>query len=159
MNLQDLANIFTIIEATAVVVTLVAIFFQIKQTNSLNMSNSYQQLTAAYNEVILGIAENKDLHDLYLIGKEAPEKLNEVELARFYLITASILTFYESLFFLREKNLIADDQFSGWKRALAGNLEQLGYKRYWVERSYRYSTGFQEFVGNLLKNLEREKST
>lgn len=58
MNAQgtgQLANVLSIIEAVAVVISLVTIVVQLRQNTHVLISSSYQNLTATFNAFLMGV--------------------------------------------------------------------------------------------------------
>jgi hypothetical protein len=156
--LSQLANVFAIVESVAVTATLIAIFFQLRQTRKITISGSYQNLTATYNSFLMSIALDEQLHSLYMKGRERPRELSNAEKSRFVFLCAQIFSFHEQLYILHRAGLLPNQLYDGWNNDLLGILGLPGFVAYWKEQEHKFVSSFRTHMDRLLDDIEIESA-
>jgi hypothetical protein len=151
VELSQLADLSTIIEAIAVVVTLIALFFQLRQTNKIARTTAYQNLCDTYNQFICTVVQSEQLSDLfYRTGRLKPETLDATQEAQFFFVATLYFGFHENLFIQKQNGILPRELYQGWKSALKYNLQTPGFEAYWKREKREYVPSFRVYVDDCL---------
>ncbi len=112
MSLEQLASISTIVQAALVVISLLFIYFQLRQNAELAKAANTQALVehaGAFNSMLI---QNKDLATLwYSYGKEFK---SVVDAQRYRELIAQWLIFHEHIYYQHKKKLLDDMIYNSW---------------------------------------------
>lgn len=84
MMLETLGNLGEFVSGIAVLITLIYLSVQVRQSNKTNKASSYHQVQQEFNHWLLTIASSEELTDIRDRGNRNPESLNEIELQRYF---------------------------------------------------------------------------
>jgi len=157
--LEQIAQVFGIVEAIAVVVSLIAIFMQVRQTRRLAESSAYQSLFDSYNQLMVAIAQDKELSVIFKKGRTTPDKLSKSDKARFFFLCVQWFDFHENLYIQYRNGVLPARLYDGWQQALKNNLPLPGFMSYWNEEKDEYTSSFREYIDSLLNEVGKTDST
>jgi hypothetical protein len=149
--LSQLTEVLSAIQSIAVVISLTSIFIQLRQTNRLAQTNSYQNLFQSHNDWLTAIIQDGYLGTLFFKGRETPQDLTQEEKIRFFLLCTQWFSFHENAFIQHHKGVLPEELYRGWQRALVRHLQQPGFADYWTEEKEEYAPSFVAYVDGLRK--------
>jgi hypothetical protein len=126
-----------LVGATAVVVTLIYLSFQLKQnTKSVNSNNS-NTLMQGFNQVNTAVFSNPAVAQILYSGLDAPEQLSSVEQHQFAHVMASVMNIYRNLYHQYLDGTFPERSWVPWAREAKQLLESPG-GAYFLSRSRTY---------------------
>lgn len=149
LTIQDWGAIGEIVGGFAVVVTLVYLAMQLRQTSkSLQITNS-DAASAMNAEVFQELISNPEFVELYLKGLSGLNNLNEPERLRFVLFCNKAMRFFENTWFLHINDALAPGAWYGQERGMQEMLSAPGSQEAWALNRNLFSKAFVAFVDRL----------
>jgi hypothetical protein len=150
IELATIANVFQIIEAVAVVATLLFIALQIRETRRIAAADSYQGLFQSVNQFYNTLSMNEGFASIYLEGRKNPAALNNEERARFFYACVQWFCFYENLYLQYSHGLLPKQYFDAWCGAFRHDLRDLGFVLYWKQERLDFAKEFRDYVDQII---------
>ena len=139
-------SITSIVQALALIVSLVYAAIQIRDNTRAVKSQAYQSIITAYAEIEARIGQDSETATLYDIGCKYPDKLNDEEKVRFTQLMSSTFNFFENLHYQYKNALLEEGLWAGWCKLMIIKLKIPGIKKYWEDNGYIYSKDFRQYV-------------
>ena len=158
MSLSDLAAIGSFVSGIAVVISLVYLSFQIRQTTKNQRGTMHQMRASLSADVMLRIAESGLAHSFRAGLTGAPE-ISEAEFWQFFYAASAILRTTENAFTQYRDGLISDAHFASATASARTFLMNPGYRALWHVTRVNREPGFREFMDELAVNSEGPSST
>ena len=98
MNWEAIGAIAELLGALGVIVSLIYLAAQIRQSTRSACSASFQAAAAEAGQIYRVIAENSEAARVFRIGMQGPTKLDSDEMVRFVSLLASMFGGYENMF-------------------------------------------------------------
>ena len=138
-----LGGVSGLIAAIGVILTLLYLAAQIRQSTELEMLSAWNQLGAMRNE-------SPELMSLYDRGRSGYENLDQEEIRRFEMLCYPQFNIYQALFHQYERGVLTKDVWEAQERNLKLALESPGV-RSWLEKNLpRYSDSFTKYLADVV---------
>jgi hypothetical protein len=157
MSLSDLAAIGSLVSGIAVVISLVYLSFQIRQTTKNQRGTMHQMRASLSTDVMLRIAESGLAHS-FRAGLTAAPEISEAEFWQFFYAASAILRTTENAFTQHRDGLISDAHFASAKASARTFLMNPGYRALWQVTRVNREPGFREFMDELAADPEGPSS-
>ncbi len=146
MNLESLGNIGEFIGGIAVIVTLVYLAFQVRQSSTTLRANSVHELTENILRASANLVEPKNA-EVYLRGARSYSSLTPEEKLRFQLLIGLFVGRFDTVLEYRERGMV-DDAYVEWQvEAMRRIFENPGVREFWKSRGQGSVTArVQEWV-------------
>ena len=151
--LDQAANVSEIIGTVIVIVSIIFLIVQIRQSTQALKSVTTLNLTTRTADQYKELALDEDLSIIVATGLEAPNDLSSKELSRFTMWLVSVFLNFQDLYFQREQEAYDHEQFEGIMRMFSQISAMPGFVIFWKSRKFMFSLRFQKFVDNELKGL------
>lgn len=153
MQLQ-LSDILSIIQVTGLILTLLLVAIQLRNTNRIAESASYNTLTQIFTTFLNGMVVDKQLSNLwYDKGRYRPGELTTEEKNQFFILCSQYFGFHENLYIQNKRGVLPKEFYDGWQEDLKKNLHLPGFIFYWEDEGEEFTSSFRKFV-----DQHREKS-
>jgi hypothetical protein len=150
MSLQDWGALGELIGGVAIIVSLLYVGLQVKQSTDASRAATNQSFSAQFSELILHITK-PELRDIFWRGINGLKNLKEGEIASFMALMAAIMRTYETFYFERVEGRFNSRMWEGYKNQVIDLYNNDGVREYWAVRKHQYSDEFSSF-------LEKESS-
>lgn len=150
-TLSAVADVATLLEAIAVVVSVILILVQVAEGNRLARSanaTSIVNLASPHYQVML----NPETAKLWATGIEKPSNLRKGERLRFRNFLIWWLLIHENIYFQKQKNLLDDDVYASWNKDLEQLASKKGLREFWDELKPFYQPRFAAVLSDLVNN-------
>jgi len=150
LNWQALGAIGELLGAVAVVVSLLYLATQVRESTRQARRDASRDLAARISDVSLAVATHPDVGDLLVKGGANPTQLSSGDQARFRGLMNSLFRSFEQQFLLRKEGALDDESWYAVERltqdfaTLPGTQEYLRYRGRW------YTESFLEYVWTLV---------
>jgi hypothetical protein len=157
MTLEEISYLSQTIASVAVVVSLVAIWFQMRQNHLQELSNSQRDvLNQSRDWWLLGV-ESEAMFETICAGLQDFNSLDRFQQARFHAWGANLQQLITSVYFQHQVKLVKTSSFEGYMRAFLAIINTPGGRMWWEQSAVRM--GNQELSAYLTKRLNAEAST
>ncbi len=149
MTLQDWGALGELIGGAAIIVSLVYVGLQIKQSTQATRASASHAFTAQYSDLLLQLTR-ADLRDIWWRGVRGLHNLQGSETTAFMAFLAAAMRFWES-FFLQTRDGTFDSRiFDAWRAQLVDLFSNEGVREYWAISGHQYTAEFVEFIDELI---------
>ena len=149
MTISDLGSIGEFIGSIAVLVTLVYLAYQIRQSRALLLSNAYQARTDAVTSISLAMAQDASLTNL-LDRANSGEDLSDDEQLRCAAFVGIAFRNFENNHFQHQLGLLTEEHFEASEVALRGIFTSMPiYLQEWSVQKIQYRKSYVELVDSL----------
>ena len=146
MNWEMIGAIGEVGGAVAVVLTLVYLARQVRDSASQERRNRYLELNRDATKITDAIALDLQLADTFLRGVRDRTSLNQAEAARFAALMLNLFRAQEALFFYHREGGVDDWAAGSHKAALIDLLGAPGAQDWWAGRRNWFAQDFQAEV-------------
>lgn len=159
MGLENIYFISEIIAALAVVISIVYLGIQIRNTRIQNKKDIYIGMSKFRSELTLKLASDKELSYIVAQGLSAKSKMNPNEYFRFSNFAFTYFVSYEMVF---QRNLSKDinaDIAEAVEDSLFWWLSFPGVQAFWKNNSeFGFSPKFKDYINELIKQVNSKPS-
>ena len=110
MSLSDLASLGSFISGFAVLISLIYLALQVRQTERNQQISIRHSRASRTVELHLALADPA-LADAWLHGSGSPQEITQTELSQFTHLCRALFFHFEDSFYQREEGLLNDDAF------------------------------------------------
>tara|TARA_R110000868_G_scaffold107627_2_gene294409 strand:+ start:249 stop:800 length:552 start_codon:yes stop_codon:yes gene_type:complete len=154
MDLEQLYFIAEIIAALAVIVSIIYLGIQIRNTRIQNQKEMYLNMSKFRSELTLNLASNKELSYIVAQGLSGKTEMNANDYFRFSNFAFSYFVGYEVAFQRNKSKDIDNDIAIGLKESLNWWLSFPGVQVFWKNNlAYGFSSDFVKYINELIIDL------
>lgn len=156
-RLQRYALIAEIIGAAAVVISLIFVGWELRQSTRLNQIEATQTLVQNYQNSLDVLSYEADGACIYVNGINGLEYLNDVERLRFFVIMFNITRTSEQLYHYSLEGMIDERTWRGFKRQIQEVMSYNGSRQWWEIRKSWFSDDYQQYIDELITSTETKE--
>lgn len=145
MTLTELGAIGELIGGIAVIISLVYVGLQIRQSTHASRAATSQAFAKQYSDLNQMIAD-PDLGEIFTRGLDGIGGLSLGERACFMSVLSSITRSLESFYFQLAKGDLDPRLFEGWFVQYLDLHANTGVREFWDMRKHQYSSEFIEYL-------------
>jgi len=152
ITLEQFYYIAEIAASAAVFASLIYLAIQIRQNTNTVKSNSAQNCSHDYQEVLGHLITNADMADIHLRGMKDVACLSPAEKHRFYLYLNKSYRVYDNAYYHYSQGSLDNAVWHGIYNGMILGQGTSGYQAFWKDRKYIFSDDFQ----NLYDEIETD---
>jgi hypothetical protein len=156
MTLSDLASIGSLVSGMAVLVSLIYMNLQTRQNTKHTMALIQQGRTEGITDWLNALASDPSLLECYLRGTAADPSMNDLEAARYVVLSTARFYSYEDQFYQHQEGLLGEARFAGLLEAAKGSLRSPGSRTSWTLMRATFGTGFRKFMDDIMREARPE---
>ncbi len=153
MALSDLASIGSFVSAVAVLISLVYLSVQVRQSERNQRAIIQQGRATRQSDLLLRIAD-AGIVDANYKGRAGNADITQSELHQFLYSWLASLVGFEDAFLQHVHRLMNEDSFEGMVMIMQFFFSQPGNRAMWKLRRNVFSRGFVTFIDNLISKVE-----
>ena len=150
MNLQDFASVAEIVGGVAVVVSLIYVGLQLKDSTSAVRSGAASDATMSMQSWYLEMGSNRQASEIWFSAMTSPEPLPTHDEFQFMMSMHAVILGMQNSFLLSKEGTLDAEFREAVTTALVSVKDLPGMDRYWRQRRGYFHTGFAEYVDTLL---------
>jgi hypothetical protein len=150
MSLNDLASIAIIVQGIFLVVSVILVWYQLKENTKLIRTSNTQKLVELSSPFNLQIAQNRELAALWLQGPQHLDDLDEIDRERYFNLLSWWLVLHENIYHQWSKKLIEEDTFISWTRDLEYFARRQNLGKHWDRLSTYFEASFADHVAKII---------
>ncbi len=156
MSLNDLASIAIIVQGIFLVVSVILVWYQLRENTRLIRTSNTQKLVELSTPFNLQIAQNREMAALWLQGAQHVDDLDEIDRERYFNLLTWWLQLHENIYHQWSKKLIEEDTFISWTRDLEYFARRQNIGPYWPRMKTYYESSFAEHVTTIIARQVKE---
>lgn len=149
MSLSDLASLGSFVSGFAVLISLIYLALQVKQTKRNQQIAIRHSRATRIVELQLALAD-PGVAGAWLRGSASPQGLTQTELAQFMNLCRALFFHFEDSFYQREEGLLNDD---AWQTVVAGarlSARSPGWRAAWKMARPNFGGRFRDFLDGVV---------
>ena len=154
MDLAYFANLAEIVGTATIVVSLIYVAIQVRQSTRATKLTSAQNISHELRDATALLANESEMAEIHLKGIADADSLTPVERHRFYIVLSALYRVYENAYYLKQEGVLDSDAWDGLIGQIQLAIDSPGYQTYWNDRKIIFSEGFRNFVENELPSSE-----
>lgn len=150
LNLSEMSNIAEIIGAFTIVLSLIYVGIQVKDSAAATRSAAVNDASDAVQAWYLEIGSNRQASDLWFNSMTSPTPLSTNDEFQFMMLHHAVMLGFQNSYLLVEEGTLDADYRDSITFALVAVKDLPGMTRYWKQRRGFLHRGFAEYVDDLL---------
>ncbi|PHS22318.1 MAG: hypothetical protein COA84_12885 [Robiginitomaculum sp.] len=146
MTLEDIYFIASIFAAFSVVVSLIFVGLQVRQSTIATRAAAAQAVHSNFAGWYTSIQNQPSVLAIIIKGLREYEALNGVEKAQFIAAFMSYSSYHQDAFFKWKDGSLSPELWRGWELVAMNLFMTPGGKEFWAERGYMFSQSFQNYI-------------
>ena len=146
MNWEAIGAVGEAVGAAGVIISLLYLAVQIRGDARAKRAATIHEQSEGFRHVLLSLADNPGLADLYLRGVNDFSSLNDAELPRFSSLLVLACRVWEDQFFQWAEGHYDQKVWRGIDASIADLCSMPGLQSWWKTRSHWYSEQFQMLI-------------
>lgn len=152
MNWDAIGAVGEIAGAIAVVLSLIYLATQIRQSTRESQATSRDNVSKGISDVMMRIAADPETTELYGQGLMNPADLTDSETRRFDMLMYATFESFESAYSQWQRGVLAGEDWHKWKSTIGTYMSQPGCQSFWVRASGNFTPSFIEYVETVERN-------
>ena len=145
-----MASIAEVIGAVAIVVSLIYVGVQVKDSTRAVRSATANETSAALSTWYREIGTDPEAGRVFLDGMTNPELLSREELFRFIFLAHSVMLEFQAAFYLAQEGTLDPELQASITNTLLAVKDQPGMALYWEQRGNLFQPSFQTYFNALI---------
>lgn len=145
MTIQDWGAVGELVGGVAIIVSLIYVGLQIRQSTQASRAATSQAFSAQYTTHMHKIT-NADFRDIFWRGIGGLENLKGSEQAAFLAFLGGLIRTWESFYLQKQQGAFESRIFDAWLIQLLDLFAQPGTLEYWAMRRHQFTPEFVDFL-------------
>ena len=155
MSLSDLASLGGFVSGLAVLVSLVYLALQVRQTERNQQSSIRQARSIRTSERLMGILE-PSVGEAMMKGIRGVEDLSDIELFQMTIFCRSSFYDMEDAFYQHRDGLLSDSAFKIFAINMTNPIRSIGTRAQWRLQRHTYGPEFVAWLDKLIADTEMQ---
>lgn len=151
MTLNDWADIAAILQAVLLPVSLLFVWYQLRQQTRLTRAANTQALVELSSPFNLQLIQDRKFAELWVHGSSLLQGMDEVDRYRFKSLLIWWLIFHENIYYQWTENLIDEPTYKAWNEDLKGFVKVMDLDKHWPDIRGFCQAGFVQHVDKLVQ--------
>jgi hypothetical protein len=151
-QLEALANIGQIVGAIAVVVSLVYLAVQVRQSTQAQRTENFSRALDRVASMQSRLSQDSETSVIFSKGIAQPSKLTPKERMQFTWAMYELFGAFEFMFLASKADAIPEEVWRRWASAVAWWLTFPGAQIWWQVRPIPFTDSFTSYIESLLEN-------
>lgn len=153
-SIQDLGALGEFVGSVAVVVTLIYLALQIRQTIANAQAAAEGQMGLWWSQINKEMVLSKDMIEVFEKGLSEMELLSDADRRRFSWFLASLFYMFDNLFKQNQRGVLSAESWSVQRRTIAGFMRNKAIVLWWESGFFQASPMFADYVNELRKDRD-----
>jgi len=146
MSLESIYYVGQTIAVFAILISLVALWFQRRQTYSIEKSNAQRQLLDGCRSFFWSLSYDETLFEDVRFCLHEYDDADDFKKQRFWGWAFDLLMMTEQVFYQNRERLISEAQFNGFTAGMILVINTAGGRQWWEEARQLVSKDFSDFL-------------
>jgi len=156
MSWSDLASIATIVQGFAVIISLILVLYQLRESTRLTKAANTEKLVELVSPLHLQLVQDQETARLWVQGADEFDAMDEVGKERYYGLLMFWLVFHQNIYHQHKQGLLDKDTFTAWTNDLKASIKYQHLKRRWPDLREYHEPSFVEYMDGLIDIVEAQ---
>jgi hypothetical protein len=149
MSIQDWAAIGEIVSAVAILVTLIYLAIQIRQSARATQAASRDAMSKSTIDILMRIACDPKMVSFFRLGMTTADELDEDQTLQFDLLMYAIFDSWETTFAQWKRGAMTDEDWTKWEAIIGNYMAHAGAQAFWGRVHKQFNPRFQTYIDGL----------
>jgi hypothetical protein len=155
MSLSDLASLGGFVSGVAVLVSLIYLALQVRQTKRNQQIAIRHSRVSRTVELHLALADAA-VADAWLRGSGSPQEITPTEISQYYNLCRALFFHFEDSFYQREEGLLNDDAFETVVSGARLSARSPGWRAAWKIARPNFGGRYRDFMDGVVAGSAAE---
>jgi hypothetical protein len=155
MSLSDLASVGSFVSGCAVLISLVYLSLQVRQTKRNQQIAIRHSRATRIVELQLALADSS-VAEAWLHGSGSPQEITRTELSQYINLCRAMFFHFEDSFYQREEGLLNDDAFETVVAGARLSARSPGWRAAWTLARPNFGGPFRAFLDGVVAGAAAE---
>ena len=151
-DLESLANLGEVIGAIAVVVSLIYLAIQVRQSTHAQRTENFSRALDRVAAMQAALSQDSETSAIFSRGVADPSKLTPKERTQFTWAMYELFGAFEFMFLASKTNSIPEEVWERWSAAVGFWLSFSGVQAWWGARPIPFTNSFTSYIDALLED-------
>ena len=151
-SLDKIHQVGELSAATAVVLSLLFVGYEVRQNNERQVQATTQTLVSDFSATLQSVSETPGLACVYVRGIRNYSQLSASEQVMFNSFLVRLNRIFEDMYYLRQEGSIDPRIWEGIENSMRASLQLPGWQEWFQRRRDWYSTEYQEYLEAFMVN-------
>jgi len=149
MSLSDLASVGSFVSGCAVLISLVYLSLQVRQTKRNQQIAIRHSRATRIVDLQLALADSS-VAEAWLHGSGSPQEITRTELSQYINLCRALFFHFEDSFYQREEGLLNDDAFETVVAGARLSARSPGWRAAWTLARPNFGGPFRDFLDGVV---------
>jgi hypothetical protein len=151
MDIHDIADVAQVVGGSALFVSVLFLFLEVRRNNRLTQAANTQALVGLSAPYHLGLVQDRRMAELYFQGAERYHELDEVDQQRFRSLLSGWLILHENIYYQWRRGLLDHHSFKPWANELKLFVRQQDLAAHWPAMRELFQDQFAAHIERLIE--------
>ncbi len=151
MDIQDWGAIGDLIGGVAIIISLIYVGVQIRQSTAASRAATYQSFSQQYTNHMVPL-QNVDFRDVFIRGLADADELDAGEKVAFFSYLNGVFRMFEAFYLQEQEGSFDSTMYESWTAQLVDLLGNSGTRQYWIVRRHTFHQKFANHIDQLQAN-------
>lgn len=152
LRLSEIASIAEIVGAIAIIISLIYVGIEVKDSTRAVRSATANESSAAMSAWYISVGSSEQASQVFFKGMTHPESLTREEMTQYIFLSHGLFLQRQAAYYLAQEGTLDFKLQETLVNAVAGVREMPGFLMYWGQRRELFEPGFRAFVDDLIAN-------
>ena len=152
LTLQELTNITEIAATIGVIITMIYVVIEVRETTRIYTANAHTDIGTAGAEFLASIYADKELVTVWVGGLNNPAELTEEQRSRFWLVLLAYWTLLANGYYMARVDPTITSRIEGMLDLM---IVRAPVRQWWESGAYNSSPDFREYVDSRINYLKQ----
>lgn len=152
MTLENIYYVGQTIAVLAILISLVGLFFQIRQQSQTARSELHLNATSSFSDTFRSFRTDPEFTRLYSVALQTWQSLSKAQKLRIHTFNVEMATHLDSILTMRSQKLMDDAQATPWVDNMLGVIITPGGSEWWRESQFFFTPQLREELNKRLAN-------
>jgi|SRR5665213_974665 len=151
MSLSDLSSIGSLISGVGVIISLIYLSLQIRQSSLNQQATIHHDRVARMQEFTASIASNRESMDCWIRGNAGDDTLDSNQACRYGILVFADMLLFQEYFHQHREGMLNTARYSTNLRLLGSQCPELGFRAAWHTMAPLFEPRFVASVNQLMQ--------
>jgi hypothetical protein len=159
MSLSDLSSIGSLISGVGVMISLIYLALQIRQSSRNQQATIHHDRVARMQEFTASIASDRESMDCWIRGNAGDDTLDPNQTCRYGILVFADMLLFQEYFHQRHEGMLNAARYTTNLRILRSQCPELGFRAAWHTMAPMFEPRFVASVNQLMQETPMAENT
>ena len=158
MSLSDLSSIGSLISGVGVIISLIYLSLQMRQTSLNQQATIHHDRVARMQEFTGSVASNRESMDCWIRGNAGDDSLDTNQVCRYGMLVFADMLLFQEYFHQHQEGMLNTARYTTNLRILRSQCPEVGFRAAWRTMAPLFEPRFAQFVDQLMQETAQTEN-